>query len=341
MVASLPNIALVAATPVASQFLGLPETVGWIVFQNESPFSVAVFLGTIGTLTIPANYLWPVDTHHPAYDGWDGRATVITPTADLAITTGSNPGSFLRIHVFRPGEPCPVTAPQPLNRSTNVGGGSVSTTTTQQLYAPDNIHYLDLQWDGVSLFNILRSHNPQMANSAGLRVQYEDSAGIFHNGYAIDSFGLFTTFGAIGGIAGEATAAASGALGVPVVDGLTSAQHVVATTQQTILSITPANTGVYRIGGYLRLNNGVSGNVLTARLSFNDPDAGGATNFNLYTINGSATSALNGVNNFPNGGYSLTPYTFRHTGGQLLTVTYTDPTNTPNDFVTITMERLA
>lgn len=140
-----------------------------------------------------------------------------------------------------------------------------------------------------------------------------------------------------------AAAIGPGALsvGVGLGFGVAQAVNVGVTTTVTVLTVTPASTGTYRVSGYLRLNNLVSGNILTGLVHYTDPDAGGATLLFLYVNNGSVTAALNGANNFANGPYPFAAYPVRHLGGAAITVSYTDPTNTPNDFVTAIIERLA
>lgn len=224
-------------------------------------------------------------------------------------------------------------------RQTSIGGGQVGTNVAYQLSNADNAHFFDAELE-TSPFLALRLVPHANSGAYGIILCTQGVALNPIDRLAIDeSSGDITIYDRIASLDGEP--AATGALGVPVVDGLTQAQHVTATTAQTILSFTPTVTGTYRISGYLFLNNGTSGNVLTARFSFNDPDGGGARTFFMRSDNGSSNQALNGANSFANGAYSLAPYTFRHTGGQAITVVYTDPTNTPSDFFTVFVERVA
>lgn len=116
---------------------------------------------------------------------------------------------------------------------------------------------------------------------------------------------------------------------------------VTSTSQQNILTMTVPVTGLYMISGYVRINNGTSGNDISFGCLYTDPDGTAVPiNFDLTPNSGAISTFANGSNAFDNGWWSANTRTFYAKGGTAITITYTDPTNTPNDTVSAYSKRV-
>ncbi|MCL6442457.1 MAG: hypothetical protein K6T83_03160 [Alicyclobacillus sp.] len=142
---------------------------------------------------------------------------------------------------------------------------------------------------------------------------------------------------------GKAQALAYGAqttvTAVPVTPTVGGAANVnVQTTAATqVASYTPAEDGVFELSANLHINNGTSGNSITLRVDYTDAESGNAAT--LYFTEGA--TVLNAAPNITNGFYSCHPLTVVAKGGTIITVTYTDAGNTPNDYVTTVIKQVA
>ena len=132
--------------------------------------------------------------------------------------------------------------------------------------------------------------------------------------------------------------ASPGAAAIVKTGGIT----VTATTQQTVLTYTPAVDGNYRAGLRARINNGTSPNALTAAVTFTDADTGGSVTQNFFgaTAGGAAVVFANGSNTIGNGVLHCSSFSFKAKGGNAITIIYRDPTNTPSDKVSAFLEYL-
>lgn len=133
----------------------------------------------------------------------------------------------------------------------------------------------------------------------------------------------------------KAVVAASSALGTVVA----------ATTVQTILNYTVPTTGLYRVGGYVKLNNSVDGNAVTFEVIWIDPNDGAGQQVYLEPAvrSGAATAPsppMNGANGYGNADFPLGVATVYAKAATAITVLYQDPTNTPNDTVSAAIERV-
>ena len=121
-------------------------------------------------------------------------------------------------------------------------------------------------------------------------------------------------------------------------------QSVTGTTQVIPFSLTTPNDGqphTYRIDLFFILNNGVSGNMITAQVFYTNMNSA-AKNFSFLVQGSGGTLTLaNGSNSLTNGDYSAKSVIVTCKPNTTLSATYRDPTNTPNDLVTYTVERLS
>ncbi|HLZ21122.1 MAG TPA: hypothetical protein VKQ30_03235 [Ktedonobacterales bacterium] len=328
---SITPISWASLAPVFSgaQTLGA----GYLRLFNESGCGIALqFNGGGGAKFLPAG-AWFTFTLHDDDTGLTGSVSYVLGNAGV---------NQLVATYYLPGEVLDDTGPLG-NSPVNVGGSVTTTNTTQLFPTNDTSHFLTLSWNSVvsELFIEPNVNGQLLNNPVGWRFEYNDHSGNTMDGLAIDATngGAVRIFGAISSLNGIATA--TNTPGVPVQVAATIRQHITATTLTTVLTYTPSVTGVFRLSGYLFVNNGTSPNVLTFRVNFYDPDQGGAANENLWTINGSVSQAFNGTTSFGNGRYTLVSYTFPAAANQPITVSYQDPTNTPSDFVTVMLEQLA
>lgn len=134
----------------------------------------------------------------------------------------------------------------------------------------------------------------------------------------------------------------AGHIGVPVLIQAVQGQHVTTTGSSNILSFTAPATGTYEFSGYLYLNNGTSGNDITFSVGFSDGsiDVGGAVYF-LATGQGSNVILLAGGTSVANGQWSCPAMPLYVRAGTTVTVAFNDPTNTPSDYVTVMVKRVA
>lgn len=136
-----------------------------------------------------------------------------------------------------------------------------------------------------------------------------------------------------------------GFLGVPPIVAQVYEQHVTGTGTVTLITFTPSANGLYRVSGFARVNNGTNGNNCKLQVTFFDPQkAGGTSDFSyMVGINGASGAGVQfgGASSVSNNPYAFEPQVFDCTAGKALTIAYTDPTNTPSDFVSIIVERLS
>ena len=125
--------------------------------------------------------------------------------------------------------------------------------------------------------------------------------------------------------------AAAGSFGAPVIVASVFNQNVTTTAQVTLVSMSvPA--GVYRFSGWLSVNNGTQPQKI--KFQFNG---------NSLPIFTSATGVvvLDGVNDSLFNSFYVSWPLVSDYSATTLTVTYQDPGGTPNDNVSVIVERLA
>jgi hypothetical protein len=120
--------------------------------------------------------------------------------------------------------------------------------------------------------------------------------------------------------------------------------HVTATTQQTILSYTPGATGLYRVNGHISVGN-LTSNWIATWITYTDPHLGTPNaHFNNVTVGGPWTEILFGntsTTKVTNASVATNPVTIQAAGGSPITIAYENGAGTPNDYVSIVIERLA
>lgn len=145
--------------------------------------------------------------------------------------------------------------------------------------------------------------------------------------------GLFSTYG-VHATAGQGLAAIRASLEPPA--------SVAVTTLQTVLTYTPPVSGLYLAVMRFRVNNGTSGQLVKAQVTYQDADTGSAPAIPFQGVS-SARSYLvaAGSVSFANAVYDCQGLLFRAAGGQAISLQYQDPGGTPNDLVSGAIIQLA
>lgn len=109
-----------------------------------------------------------------------------------------------------------------------------------------------------------------------------------------------------------------------------------ATTAATVTSYTtPAfpGTAFYLVLTNVNIANGTSGNSITLKVTYTEGSSGSAKTeyIRLVASGGSTEVVANGTQSFVNGVYLGNPLGVYALHGTTITVSYQDPTNTPND----------
>lgn len=177
------------------------------------------------------------------------------------------------------------------------------------------------------------------ANPKGGVLQCWDGSNQFNPFSWGGQFGAAPTYikkdGSVGGLAGQATA---GSFGVPVIVASVLDQHITVTTNQTIISTT-LTPGIYRVNGVIACNNLTSPQALNVTMQYTDKV--GAQILRMPVMGGIAGLVqLNGTNRTVPDVFNMIGMSFEIASGTF-TLTYQDPGGTPNDFVSVMIERLA
>lgn len=355
---STANIAVSANVAMENEFLTDPANCGWLVIENDSALSVAFTFPGIGNLTVPGQYLWPVPTNDPSYN-WDGSVSLM-PSADMTIS--NPPSSFIRYHIFRRGEYCPVQSPQPVIRSTNVGGGSL----TSNIISPDGgSHSLAAVYDAANARMELQPGGSAGVHPLAMVLTYVDAAGVqrfaflgnsdgsggvggpsaalltWDNAGNVTSIGNHTIGGVLASLAGQATVGPSG---VPPIVRRTYEQHVVATAVATIAAFAPPANGLYRVQMYGTIKGTANGTSVSANVNWQDPNGGGLpVSLPGYTVTSAPVVALQIMANLNLGTntatFSTVPLMLDLLSGVGVNLTFHDAAGTVvSDFISATIE---
>ena len=142
---------------------------------------------------------------------------------------------------------------------------------------------------------------------------------------------------ALAGLGGQASA---GSFGAPVIVAQALDVHVTATTVQTIVSWTPPAAGLYRVSAAFTWANAVNTGV-TLQLTWGDPH--GSATAGSYFLRADTDGFLNNMSYIAPGpaATATLPITISAGTGAPIKVIFQDGAGTPNDFVSVLVERLA
>ena len=267
-------------------------------------------------------------------------------SGDIVFSTGQNPNfqsvptQTVLINLY-PSYDTPPSGvfPTYVGRISNIGTTAV--TTAQQLQGSGQSFALTETDAGVGGPPVLAP----AANNQTVRLSARNAGGALVGGLEVSGAGT-TVSGRILQVNGATLAttgiAPSVSWGVAGIVGFIVSQLVTATTQQTIVSFNTTGGGdtTYRISGHVILNNGVSGNSISFKVSYTN-SSGTAITHSLPLLAPAGVTVASGTNSFSNATFPalVTPITAKT--GTTITITYQDPTNTPNDLVTAILEELS
>lgn len=150
----------------------------------------------------------------------------------------------------------------------------------------------------------------------------------------LDAGGNLSPAGRLTTLAGQATA---GSFGAPVIVAQATGVSVTTTSQATLISGTfPA--GLYRLSGYVSVG-GSGSHTVTGTID--DGFIGAQWSWRLSPSNAQSTAVVVANGSILSDNYVIMAQSIWHTGAHTLSVYYQNTTGTPNDTVTVILERLS
>lgn len=280
-----------------------------LLIYNLSPCNFSVMLtATNRTFNLPAGV-----TSNPiplSYRGTSDTGLKLT-VKSLIVTGAPNVVSF---DWFRPGEPI-LAAP-----ATNIGLGSVSLSSisASSIVFPSPNNWI-IQQDG----------------SGNLDITDVTDA----NTWAFDTTGATVFPSAIASIRGQTTV---GPLGVPANIGQTL-HMVVNTTSTHMASYTaPVSDSLLRATGYVLARNGTLPMTISMSLTWTDRTTGLGASVSFMALNSTVQVILNSAS-ISSSPVFLTCFSFMIDvqGGTTPGLSYTNFSGTPNDVVSVVLERVS
>lgn len=310
---------------------------------NESPVGlILTFQPSNQQVPVPAGYWGDVELN-PNDDTFTYLVKYILSNAGV---------NLLLLTFYVPGEPLPATnvlgnspingaVVTPVATTANVlqGTGQIFGVTEQ-----DDTSSLGVSWDQST---ILLPTNRTALHGQALELADVRSDGTTQVGAIIIGGNLQVPnqFNKISGVAlGNATGLFTNSVpGVPLVPVFAYSTAITSTATQTPITYSvPASSNaliVIRISGWVLVNNGTSGNNVAVLCGYTNP--GGSAQTICFNLISSNTQVLaTGSSSVVNNRYAMTTETVACQPGTTLTVTYRDPTNTPNDAVVYIIEQM-
>lgn len=316
-------------------------------FYNLSPYTLLV---TVAGQTMPiAAESRDIVIIDPGWQ-WDGSFTAV-PQDDLNLMS---PVSFvLRLVVFGAGETIPGTDPATFTHT--IGGGVTGVAATEVVNTGNSPGTIMVQGSSNGSAGSLTEYNDgsgsrqlydagnfvtveSYTNGTGLAeaaAQYGVPSDLAVAKYYGDATVRNLSFQDITSVNGTTTA---GPLSVPV-GTPTIRQHITTTGLQVVYTESAPITGLYRIFASFKKKNATS-SAVTFEFTYTDPDdasvntihfsadiAGTYTNFAGSTTVGAAVAHCFACQ-------------FPATVGTTISASFNDPTGTPNDFISVTVEAL-
>ena len=362
----------VGASQFSPNIREVPGEITWIEILNESPYLLFAQMGSL-IIPIPAWYGYPIQSP----DG-GGFNLPLSLSPLLLGSTVNAPSTVCVVTVYGPGERPAQVTPYPLVRQANIanqvsvtnvssviqdnqpnGQTVVEATPTGQ---PQNVL---ITTDGVAVFRGAVTFGPGTptatanlgtlrhtttgngyvlspaetgAAQGGLLGVWDGAARQFPLGLGITTLTPGTRIlvgGAFSIVAGQATA---GNFGLPPIVASVLDQHVTVTTQQTIISTT-LTPGVYELSGVVAVNDVTTPAAINVAFQYTDK-VGSQIDHPLARTNNGAAVMLDGTARAVPNSYNLITQSFEVVSGTF-TLTYTNSTGTPNDFVSMFIKRLA
>jgi Concanavalin A-like lectin/glucanases superfamily len=315
---------------IGSTLLTIGAAVGVSFFQTGSLDEVAVYTTALSAARITAHYNAGISQTSSAYP-----QTILSDSPVRYYRLGDAAGASSAACTTAP------TATTMIDAGGNITAKSVAGTSTASLNAfigtssnSGNGDILALV-NGVttSYFGIIGWGDTSSTFGAGLWCYDKQANGYVFQGGTKNGISFN---GSIASLGGQATA---GSFGVPVIVAQAINTSVTVTSQQTILSFTPAANGIYRVYWHVEMN-GTANPIITVGISwqgnsaFYNTDPAGMVSGTLQQM---AAVTVLGTPNVAQG----FPWMLYATTAQPIVVKYTNTKANPNDHVTVVIERLA
>lgn len=189
--------------------------------------------------------------------------------------------------------------------------------------------------DAIILYDSAGAVTAAIGNSSTGFYLYDEVGG----GFAIQNLTKsgITIYGALQSLGGQAS---TGSFGAPVIVAQRINQHVTATSNTSILSWTPTATGLYRFSIFFTINNGTNNQKPSITVFYTDPNTNSSISQAPTAFVSTGIQAINGTNIVSNGSIACFPLPVYCKTGLAIGVNYQDGANTPNDYVTVIVERM-
>lgn len=282
---------------------------GWGILElvnDDSEFSweVIVFLGASVSNLVYLKYYGPgIEPEQPIVLGNSPiNGSVVVPTTTAAFLEGT-------------GQTLPLT--------------EIDDGTGNPILAPANGVGQALFLGARDLANALKVIAEISANGA-INLQVLNGSGGFGSIEGSDYYLL----GAVKQINSIFTV---GKFGVPAIVFEQRVNGITSTALQTIGTYTPPADGRFVLMASCRVNNGTSGQLLTVAAQFTAAFNNVVRGISCQLLSNNTSGLAGGGVSFPNSEYSGISGQFFAKGGTVITMTYRDPANTPNDDVFYTL----
>lgn len=287
-----------------------------LYLYNESGCTLQVAYSTGESTVLPAG-CWIVHELQPS-------CTSLTYTVLHVIANA--PISMLLAVWYAPSERPPSSA---VLGNSPIGGG-VANTVSNELKGVGQTYSLTERDFGATLAGLVPT-----AFNTSLILGSTDPLGNAVEGAFITPLGeltadkTFSVNGVVTALNGDTTVGN----GVPsiVAGNGTAGTHVTTTVTSTATFNTAAANGMYSIEAFAIINNAVTPNNITFTVSYTDVN-GGARVDTIPLNFSTGTVFPNGATAVANGHYTSPGMTFPTQASSNITITYHDPTNTPNDY---------
>lgn len=299
-----------------------------LTFLNESGAGLQITFNNGQRFYLPAGGWQPVSV----------AADCTSATYSVIYTLGNPLVSMLLVTWYAPNEPVP---PAPILGNSPIGGSVTSNTSNILQGVNQALALTEKDMVGAPALVPAGVTAPQNLTLAAL-----DGSGTAQRCIVMAATAIFMEQPVnFVQIVPEYNGEGLSGNGLVAVLGSTDNTNVTTTGSRTITSYavpaTSSGVATIRVSGYVIVNNGVSGNNITFNVNYKD-QGGSSVSRSLPMYAGvAAVTIMTGAISIANAHYEGYPLTITVQQSQTVTITYNDPTNTPNDRVTGVIERLS
>jgi hypothetical protein len=311
-----------------------------IKFINDSPYNVAIRSPTGMSDILSSGEVQVYNLNN------NDVSLQLVPTL-LAVQW---PTTILYGIIFDPDTPPSGIYPFWLGRSTNIGnmivasnliniGNSPGTQIIQGSSSPGE-GSISLFNDGSGTVKLYDSGSSLNAISLTNGTNITEAVAIFGNSSDLNMTNFYGD-ATLNNLSFENVTSINGVnvTGIWAIVGNTNRQHITTTGLQTILTFNAPITGIYRASGYFNKVNATSSDI-TFQITYTDPDDATlhTTRFSC-DISGTYTN-LRGSTGVVNVAETCFTEKFAATIATAITISWNDPSGTPNDYISADVEVL-